>query len=118
MGTPFRMTEHAYLVLLALTPGPLHGYAVIGAVRELSAGRTVLAAATLYGNLDRLTAAGLVESAGEDVVDGRLRRYYRITDDGRRAANEETERLAALAARARQALRGRPVRGAVAGGLA
>lgn len=62
-------------MLLALTPEPLHGYAVISAVKELSAGRTVLAAATLYGNLDRLAAAGLVEPAGESVVDGRLRRY-------------------------------------------
>ncbi|MCL1872372.1 MAG: PadR family transcriptional regulator, partial [Promicromonosporaceae bacterium] len=114
MGTSFRMTEHAYLVLLALTPEPLHGYAVIGAVRELSAGRTVLAAATLYGNLDRLTAAGLVEAAGEEVVDGRLRRYYRITDHGRRAVDEETERLAAPAAGGRGAPRrggARPGRG-------
>ncbi|ACZ30177.1 transcriptional regulator, PadR-like family [Xylanimonas cellulosilytica DSM 15894] len=115
------MTEQAYLVLLALTPEPLHGYAVITAVKELSAGRTVLAAATLYGNLDRLVAAGMVEAAGESVVDGRLRRYYRVTDDGRRAADEETERLAALAARARATLARPSARGgrtAIAGGLA
>ena len=123
MGSPFRMTEQAYLVLLALTPEPLHGYAVITAVRELSGGRTKLAAATLYGNLDRLADAGLVEPAGESVVDGRLRRYYRITDDGRRAAEAETERLAALAERARQALRRPSPRGGgtatgLAGGLA
>ncbi|WP_425954540.1 PadR family transcriptional regulator [Xylanimonas sp. McL0601] len=116
------MTEQAYLVLLALTPEPLHGYAVITAVRELSGGRTELAAATLYGNLDRLVQAGLVEPAGESVVDGRLRRYYRITDGGRLAAEAETERLAALAARARQALRHRAAGGGrtadgLAGGL-
>ncbi|WP_240643921.1 PadR family transcriptional regulator [Antribacter gilvus] len=109
MATPFRMTEQAYLVLLALTAEPLHGYAVIQVVRELSGGRTVLAAATLYGALDRLGAAGLVEPAGESVVDGRLRRYYRITSDGRAAAEAETERLRALAARAQEALRRRPV---------
>ncbi|QAY71844.1 PadR family transcriptional regulator [Xylanimonas protaetiae] len=111
------MTEQAYLVLLALTPEPLHGYAVITAVKELSAGRTTLAAATLYGNLDRLTAAGLVAPAGESVVDGRLRRYYRITDAGRGAAEAETERLAALAARAQAALRRRAAHG-TQGGLA
>lgn len=115
------MTEQAYLVLLALTSEPLHGYAVIQTVRELSGGKTVLAAATLYGNLDRLLHAGLVATAGESVVDGRLRRYYRVTDEGRLAAEAETERLQALADRARRALRRRPVRrgsGELAGGVA
>lgn len=100
----FRMTEQAYLVLLALTGESRHGYAVIQEVRELSAGRTQLGAGTLYGNLDRLVAAGLVEAVGEEVVDGRLRRYYRATGDGRRAAQAETLRLAELADRARRSL--------------
>ncbi|MBM7818439.1 DNA-binding PadR family transcriptional regulator [Cellulosimicrobium cellulans] len=98
------MTEQAYLVLLSLSAEPRHGYAVIQAVRELSDGRTRLGAGTLYGNLDRLVAAGLVVSTGEEVVDGRLRRYYRATDDGRRAARAETLRLAELAERARRSL--------------
>ncbi|WP_353707450.1 PadR family transcriptional regulator [Cellulosimicrobium sp. ES-005] len=100
----FRMTEQAYLVLLSLSAEPRHGYAVIQAVRELSDGRTRLGAGTLYGNLDRLVAAGLVVPTGEEVVDGRLRRYYRATDDGRRAARTETLRLAELAERARRSL--------------
>ena len=99
-SAPFRMTEQAYLVLLALSGEPLHGYAVIRSVRDLSGGRTRLGAGTLYGNLDRLVAAGLVEPTGEEVVDGRLRRYYRATDDGRRAGRADTLRLAALAERA------------------
>lgn len=122
-GKPFRMTEQAYLILLALTPEPLHGYAVIQAVADLSDGATALGAGTLYGNLDRLTGAGLVEPAGEEVVDGRLRRYYRITDDGRRVAEQETVRLRELAARAQKALdkrstTARPTSGRLAGGLA
>ncbi|GAA3224330.1 PadR family transcriptional regulator [Oerskovia jenensis] len=122
-GKSFRMTEQAYLILLSLTPEPLHGYAVIQAVAGLSDGATALGAGTLYGNLDRLSGAGLVEPAGEEVVDGRLRRYYRITDDGRHAAEQETDRLRALAARAQKALeqRGtapRPTSGRLAGGLA
>ncbi|MET4225854.1 PadR family transcriptional regulator [Oerskovia enterophila] len=120
---PFRMTEQAYLILLSLTPEPLHGYAVIQAVAQLSDGATALGAGTLYGNLDRLSGAGLVEPSGDEVVDGRLRRYYRITDDGRRAAEQETARLRELAARAQKALDGRgtaarPTSGRLAGGLA
>ncbi|WP_240200430.1 PadR family transcriptional regulator [Cellulosimicrobium cellulans] len=113
----FRMTEPAYLVLLAVSGEPRHGYAVIQAVRELSDGRTRLGAGTLYGNLDRLVAAGLVEPTSEEVVDGRLRRYYRATDDGRRAARAETLRLAELAERARRSLARGAASGA-AGGLA
>lgn len=98
------MTRQSYLILLALVGERRHGYAVIQAVVELSAGEVKLAAGTLYGNLDRLLAAGLVEEAGEEVVDGRQRRYYRATDAGAQAAQAETLRLAQLAARAQQVL--------------
>jgi DNA-binding PadR family transcriptional regulator len=47
----------------------------------LSDGATKLGAGTLYGLLDRMCDAGLVEASGEEVVDGRLRRYYRLTDE-------------------------------------
>ncbi|MEK8226169.1 hypothetical protein NKG05_08990 [Oerskovia sp. M15] len=102
-GKPFRMTEQAYLILLALTPEPLHGYAVIRAVAELSDGATALGPHAVrkpgppLGREPRRTL-------GEEVVDGRLRRYYRITDDGRRVAEQETVRLRELAARAQKAL--------------
>lgn len=109
------MTEQAYLVLLALSGEPRHGYAVIQEVRDLSGGRTRLGAGTLYGNLDRLVAAGLVEPTGEEVVDGRLRRYYRATEDGRRAAHAETLRLAELAERARRSLASGATSGAADG---
>ena len=109
------MTEQAYLVLLALSGEPRHGYAVIQEVRDLSGGRTRLGAGTLYGNLDRLVAAGLVEPTGEEVVDGRLRRYYRATEDGRRAAQAETLRLAELAERARRSLASGATSGAADG---
>jgi DNA-binding PadR family transcriptional regulator len=36
----------------------------------------------LYGAIDRLVAAGLVEVDHEEVVDSRLRRYYRLTPEG------------------------------------
>lgn len=102
-----RITEPAYLVLLALSDGPRHGYGIVQEVVGLSDGAVRLGAGTLYGVLDRLTTAGQVEPERDEVVDGRLRRYYRITDRGSAAAHAETERLAALARRARAALAGR-----------
>ncbi|HEY8717193.1 PadR family transcriptional regulator [Pengzhenrongella sp.] len=94
------MTEQAYLVLLSLADRPRHGYGIVKAVVDLSAGETTLGAGTLYGLLDRLAAAGMVEQSGEEVVDGRLRRYYRLTDDGSAAVVAETARLRALTRRA------------------
>ena len=100
------MTEQAYLLLLALADGRQHGYGLVGAVRELSGGSVQLGAGTLYGHLDRMLAAGLIDLDGEEVVDGRARRYYRLTPDGLRAVRARTQELAALAARAQRALGG------------
>jgi DNA-binding PadR family transcriptional regulator len=106
-----RLTEQAYLVLLTLADEPRHGYGVVQAVRELSGGSVRLGAGTLYGILDRAVGAGYAEASGEVVVDGRLRRYYRLTPDGRAALTAETARLRALARRADRLLGGRPAPG-------
>ena len=104
----FRMTEQAYYVLLALAEEPRHGYGVVQAVKALSDDELRLGAGTLYGILDRLVEAGYAEASGEVVVDGRLRRYYRLTPDGYAALSAETARLADLAAVARRVLAARP----------
>lgn len=110
-----RLTEQAYLVLLALADEPRHGYGVVQEVRVLSGGTVRLGAGTLYGVLDRLVQAGYAEASGEVVVDGRLRRYYRLTPAGHDALTTETARLRALAQRADRLLGGvpRPAAGAV-----
>jgi DNA-binding PadR family transcriptional regulator len=87
------MHEPTLLILTALASGDRHGYGVIQEVERLSQGRLRLSAGTLYRALDRLVAEGLVTSAGEEIVDGRLRRYYRLTDDGAGGLTEEAERM-------------------------
>lgn len=79
------MREPTYFVLASLLDGPLHGYAIIQRTEQLSGGRIKLATGTLYTALDRLRADGLIGVDREEIVDGRLRRYYRLTRDGRRA---------------------------------
>ena len=105
MSDPLR--EPTFLILAALAPQPLHGYAIIGEVADLSGGRLALRPGTLYGALDRLADEGLLESDREEVVDGRLRRYYRLTDDGAAVLEREAARLQrnADAARGRLARR-------------
>jgi len=91
------MTGQAFFVLTALADGPRHGYGIVGEVAGLSGGRVRLKIGSLYGVLDRLSAEGLIEPDREEAHDGRLRRYYRLTRDGRGTLAEEAELRAATA---------------------
>ncbi|MEU4776319.1 helix-turn-helix transcriptional regulator [Micromonospora sp. NPDC023633] len=99
------MREPTFLILTALAGGPRHGYGIIREVTDLSAQRVTLLPGTLYAALDRLHAQGLVAPDREETVDGRLRRYYRLTPDGVRALDAETARLRQLATAAETRLR-------------
>jgi DNA-binding PadR family transcriptional regulator len=102
------MREPTFMILSVLAPGPLHGYGVIRSVEAASQGRVRLRAGTLYAALDRLTHEGLVVPHGQEVVDGRLRRYYALTDDGAAALAAEVDRLRRNVHVAVQGLRARP----------
>jgi PadR family transcriptional regulator, regulatory protein PadR len=99
------MTGQAFFVLTALADGPRHGYGIVGEVAELSGGRVKLKIGSLYGVLERLAAEGLIEPDREEAHDGRLRRYYRLTSEGRGALAEEAELRAASARVVRARLR-------------
>jgi PadR family transcriptional regulator, regulatory protein PadR len=91
------MREPTYLVLAALLPGPLHGYAIIKRAEDMSNGRVRLATGTLYTALDRLSAEGYVRLTGEEMVEGRIRRYYGLTQAGSTAVRAEAQRMAEAA---------------------
>ena len=76
--TTHGLQEATLLVLTALSRGSRHGYGIITDVQQISGGRVMLRAGTLYTALDRLRAAGLIGVDREEVADGRLRRYYRL----------------------------------------
>src|SRR5258705_7685129 len=78
------LQEPTFLILAALAEQPMHGYGVIQEVTSLSAGRVTLRPGTLYGALDRLVEQGLVDQDRDEIVDGRLRRYHPLTDQGAR----------------------------------
>jgi DNA-binding PadR family transcriptional regulator len=71
------------LLLAALEDGPRHGYAVKEGLREGSGGRFDLPTGTVYPALHRLERAGLIAGSWS-VVDGRRRRTYQLTPQGRR----------------------------------
>ncbi|MFF5076112.1 PadR family transcriptional regulator [Actinoplanes sp. NPDC000266] len=99
------MREPTYYILAALQDEPRHGYAIITRAAELSQRRVTLATGTLYQALDRLTRDGLIEVVRDEVVNGRARRHYALTPDGRAALEAEATRMAEAA---RIVLRVRP----------
>ena len=92
------LQEPTFLILTALAAGAQHGYGIMSDVGKISDGRVKLRAGTLYAALDRLAAEQLIEADREEVVDGRLRRYYRLTGPGAQRLATEVERLRAQAA--------------------
>ncbi|MEW1698522.1 PadR family transcriptional regulator [Streptomyces sp. NPDC093249] len=101
------LTEAQYFILASLLDGPLHGYGIVKAAERATDGRLRIAVGTLYGALERLERAGHVTPGDEEIVDGRARRYYRLTEDGRGALDREALRMRQAAAlvlgRAREA---------------
>ncbi|MEU8194223.1 helix-turn-helix transcriptional regulator [Microbispora amethystogenes] len=112
------MQEPTFLILTALAAGPQHGYGIITDVQRISDGRTRLRAGTLYAALDRLGEEGLIEADREEIVDGRARRYYRITGQGAGRLAAEAERMRRHSEAAMSRLSGLPDLPGLAGGMA
>ena len=101
------LPQAQFHVLVALTEGEKHGYAIMQSVEE-SSGRIVrMGPATLYGTLKRLVEQGLAEEIAPRPPAGgdQRRRYYRLTGLGERVCAEEAERLGSLVRRTRTNLR-------------
>lgn len=116
MTDPLR--EPTFLILTALAGEALHGYGIITEVAKLSQQRVGLRPGTLYGALDRLREDGLVAYDHEEIVDGRLRRYYRLTDEGASVLDEAAQRMRSHAESAAQRLRARTPQPRLTGGMA
>lgn len=91
--------------MTALADQPRHGYGIIQEVAGLSDARISLLPGTLYTALDRLTAAGHIEFDRDEVIDGRVRRYYRLAPSGRQALEAQAAHLRQLATAAETRLR-------------
>lgn len=106
---PLPLTPPVFHILLALSEGERHGYAIMQDVAWQTNDALQLGPGTLYGCLKRMLAAGLVEESDErpdPALDDSRRRYYKMTALGHRAVRAEAERLehAVTAAKARRLL--------------
>ena len=105
------LREPTFLILTALAAGAQHGYGIMTDVSQISDGQVRLRPGTLYAVLNRLAVERLVEVDREEIVDGRLRRYYRLTPQGGHRLEAEVDRLrrnTAVAARRLGLLGGTP----------
>jgi DNA-binding PadR family transcriptional regulator len=97
-ASPTPLTPVALHILVALAGGAGHGYAIAREVEDATEGAVRLGPGTLYGSLQRLLDAGLIEESGAPTDAGGAhadrRRYYALTDAGERALRADAIRLA------------------------
>ena len=104
------LTAGMFQVLIALADGEKHGYAIIKEVARRTDGAVALSAGTLYTIIRRFVQEGVIAESDErpdPALDDERRRYYRLTDRGRKVAVAESARLAATLKQARVKLFGR-----------
>lgn len=95
------MTPAVFYILFALAGGDKHGYEIAKQVAEDSQGRVNMGTGTLYGSIKRMLADALIEETElrpAPELDDERRRYYRLTDHGRRAVRVEVQRYARVVA--------------------
>jgi DNA-binding PadR family transcriptional regulator len=98
------LTESTFFIMLSLSAGPRHGYAILKEVQELSDNRILLSTGTLYGAIKRLLDQSWIvrfDGEPEEEADGRGKKVYQLTDLGRRILQAEVERLETLTRKAR-----------------
>jgi DNA-binding PadR family transcriptional regulator len=89
------LREPTFYILLSLSPGPKHGYAIMKEVEILSESRLLLSTGTLYGAIKRLLDDGWIRRVEDPLPNStdRERKAYALTEQGRRLLSAEIERL-------------------------
>src|SRR4051812_40856898 len=98
------LTPAVFHILLALADAERHGYAIMEHVAQGTDGQIKMGPGTLYGTLKRLLGGALIEESADrpdPKMDDERRRYYRLTDFGRRVMEAEARRYAHLVKLAR-----------------
>lgn len=91
------LTPAVFYILLALSIKERHGYEIMKQVKEDSNGKVAMGPGTLYGSIKRMIADGLIietEERPDPERDDERRRYYKITEKGRKNLSVELERYA------------------------
>ena len=91
------LTEATLFILMSLSQGPKHGYAILKDVQQISQGRINFSTGTLYGALKRLLEQGWIKRNAEQAEiaeeTGQSRKDYELTPLGKKVMNSEIERM-------------------------
>src|SRR5207302_7541455 len=96
------------LILKAVSLGPLHGYAVLSRIRQISGGAILVEQGALYPALFRLVRQGLLKPTWGTSENNRRAKFYELTARGRKRLREETDGWNRLATAIASALAARP----------
>src|SRR5690349_3761035 len=100
-STKTPLTPAVLHILLALSTGERHGYAIMKQVEADSQGKVKMGPGTLYGSIGRMTEAGLIRESDkrvDPVMDDERRIYYELTGSGRAALQAELKRYRGVVA--------------------
>jgi DNA-binding PadR family transcriptional regulator len=89
------LREPTFYIMLSISPGPKHGYAILKEAERLSEGRVKLSTGTLYGAIKRLLDRAWIRRVEDPQPNrtNRERKAYELTELGQRALNAEIVRL-------------------------
>ncbi len=99
------LTPTIFHILVVLSGGERHGYAILREVQEIAEGKSSLGPTTLYRSIRTMLDGKLIEELDErpdPESNDERRRYYRLTDLGVKVLSDEVERLESLVKIARQ----------------
>jgi PadR family transcriptional regulator, regulatory protein PadR len=96
------------LILKAVSLGPLHGYAVLSRIEQISGKRLFVEQGALYPALFRLVRQGLLKTEWGKSENNRRAKFYQLTAKGRGRLRQETEGWNRLASAIGSALAARP----------
>ena len=99
------------LILKSVSLGPLHGYAVLARIEQITQGALLVEQGALYPALYRLEHQGLLDTEWGTSENNRRAKYYSLTAAGRKRLREETESWNRLAVAMSAALKARPTEG-------
>ena len=95
------LTESYFYILLCLYKENLHGYEIMQKAKELSEGKVVIGAGTMYGATSNMMKKGWIEEILEEAKDERGKRLYKLTEIGKSVLAQEVSRLENLVTNAK-----------------
>jgi transcriptional regulator len=99
------------LILKSVSLGPLHGYAVLARIEQITQGALLVEQGALYPALYRLEHQGLLDTEWGTSENNRRAKYYSLTAAGRKRLREQTDSWNRLATAMSAALRARSSEG-------